>query len=178
MPKNLIARWKNDARGSATLVGMLAVMILLLLSAAIVDVYRIQAMRTFGYSVANDAALRGASLGRDWTTFTQTGQLALDPAQAHDAAQAALSNELSLHGVISYTADIRVLPDSTGGTIPNYPPVPRASLINRASWNERAPAVGVYLAIPVDTILFGLVNGNQPITIHAFAAAGVAQAQP
>ena len=50
-------RRARDERGSAAVAGLLFTLILLVLAAAIVDVYRIQDVRTFAYSAANDAAL-------------------------------------------------------------------------------------------------------------------------
>jgi len=70
--------------------------------------------------------------------------------------------------------DIRVLADPEGGIVPGYPAVPRASQWNVSSWSESEPSVGVFLVIPVETYLFGLINGNQRIQVHVFAAAGVA----
>jgi hypothetical protein len=33
--------------------------------------------------------------------------------------------------------------------------------------------VGVYLVVPVDTFLMGLINGGGAVDVHIFAAAGV-----
>lgn len=166
-----------DARGSATLAGVFVVLILVLLAAALVDVYRIQDTRAFAYSAANDAALRGASFGRAWDRFTATGEMGLDPLSAENAAQSALGELLAARGIVPYAYEIQVLPDPGGGSVANFPPVARAELTGAPAWTEARPAVGVYLAIPVPTILFGFVNGNQPVTAHAFAAAGIVEVQ-
>ena len=34
--------------------------------------------------------------------------------------------------------------------------------------------MGVYLEMDVQTYILGLVNGNAPVAVHVFAAAGVA----
>ncbi len=77
----------RDDRGSASVAGLFFALILIVLAAAIVDVYRLQDTRTFAYSAANDAALRGASFGRDWNRFMATGVMYLDPNAATSAAQ-------------------------------------------------------------------------------------------
>ena len=163
----------RDERGSATLAGVLFSLILIVLAAAIVDVYRIQDIRTFTYSAANDAALRGASFGRDWNRFTTTGQLGLNETVATNTATNALTALMQMRRLTDYTYQVKVLPDPGGGTVSHFPPVARAELKGRADWTETQPAVGVYVQVTVPTLLFGLIDGNQPIQVHAFAAAGV-----
>ena len=92
----------RDERGSASVAGLFFTLILTVLAAAIVDVYRIQDTRTFAYSAANDAALRGASFGRDWDQFTATGEMYLDPYVATDAAQNALEQVMSTRGITHF----------------------------------------------------------------------------
>ena len=166
----------RDDRGSASVAGLLFTLILMVLAAAIVDVYRIQDIRTYAYSAANDAALRGASFGRDWDQFMATGDMSLDPYAATDAAQSALEQLMQTRGLTSFQYQIGVIPNPGGGTF-NLPApcVARASLWNTTTWTETQPAVGVCVQVPVPTILFGLVNGNQPVTVNAFAAAGVVE---
>ncbi len=166
----------QDERGSASIAGLFFTLILMVLAAAIVDVYRLQDTRTFAYSAANDAALRGASFGRDWNQFMATGQLVLEPQAATDAAQSAVESVMQARGITSFRYQIGVMPDPGGGTA-NLPApcVSRASLWNTTTWTETKPAVGVCVEVQVSTILFGLVNGNQPITVNAFAAAGVVE---
>ena len=166
----------RDERGSAAIAGLFFTLILMVLAAAIVDVYRMQDMRTFAYSAANDAALRGASLGRDWDRFTTTGDMYLDPYAAADAAQGALQQVLQARGITGYDYRVGVMPNPGGGTFTLPAPcLPRASFWDTVTWTETQPAVGVCVVVPVQTILFGLVNGNQPVTVNAFAAAGVVE---
>ena len=166
----------RDERGSAAIAGLFFTLILMVLAAAIVDVYRMQDMRTFAYSAANDAALRGASMGRDWDRFTTTGEMYLDPYAAADAAQAALEQVMQARGVSGHDYRVGVMPNPGGGTFTLPAPcLPRASFWDTVTWTENQPAVGVCVVVPVQTILFGLVNGNQPITVNAFAAAGVVE---
>ncbi len=166
-------------RGSASIAGLLFTLILMVLAAAIVDVYRLEDTRTFAYSAANDAALRGASFGRDWEEFTATGEMRLDPYAATNAAQDALETVVSARGITAYQYQIGVMPDPGGGR--SHLPAPciaRASFWNTTTWTETEPAVGVCIQIQVPTILFGLVSGNQPVTVNAFAAAGIARELP
>ncbi len=166
----------RDERGSAVVAGVLFTFILLVLAAAIVDVYRLQDTRTFAYSAANDAALRGASLGRDWDSYTATGELYLDASAANDAAKTALEQMMQARRITNFQYVIGVLPNPGGGTFAMPAPcLLCASLWNTTVWTEDEPAVGVCTVVTVPTILFGLINGNQPIAVHAFAAAGVAQ---
>lgn len=166
----------RDEHGSASIAGLFLTVILMAIAAAMVDVYRLQDMRTFAYSAANDAALRGASLGRDWDRFTESGNMYLDAYAASDAAQSALRQVMEARGVSDYQYGVGVMPDPGGGTVTLPSPcVARSSLWNTTTWTEMQPAVGVCLSIPVETILFGLVNGNQRVTVNAFAAAGVVQ---
>jgi hypothetical protein len=166
----------RDERGSATVAGLFFTLILMVIAAAIVDVYRIQDVRTFVYSAANDAALRGASFGRDWDQFTATGEMTLDPYTATDAAQGALEQVMQTRGLSMFQYQIGVIPNPGGGTF-NLPApcTSSASLWNTTTWTETRPAVGVCVQVQVPTILFGLVNGNQPVTVNAFAAAGVVE---
>jgi hypothetical protein len=164
----------RDERGNAAIAGLFFTLILIVLAAAVVDVYRLQDTRTFAYSAANDAALRGVSFGRDWDQFTTTGEMYLDPYVATDAAQTALESVMQARGITNFQYQIGVMPNPGGATV-NLPApcASRASLWNTTTWTETKPAVGVCVQIQVPTILFGLVNGNQPITVNAFAAAGV-----
>jgi|GEM_PF-2139741 len=166
----------RDDRGSATIAGLLFTLILMVLAAVIVDAYRIQDTRTFAYSAANDAALRGASFGRDWNQFTATGEMYLDPLVASDAAQSALESVMQTRGITRFQYQIGVIPNPGGGTF-NLPApcASRASLWNTTTWTETRPAVGVCVQVQVPTILLGLVNGNQAVTVNAFAAAGVVE---
>ena len=166
----------RDERGSATIAGLFFTLILMVLAAAIVDVYRLEDTRTFAYSAANDAALRGASFGRDWDQFTATGEMTLDPYVATNAAQGALEQMMQTRGLSNFQYQIGVIPNPGGGTFDLPAPcTSRASLWNTTRWTETRPAVGVCVQVQVPTILFGLVNGNQPVTVNTFAAAGVDQ---
>ena len=166
----------RDERGNAAIAGLFFTLILMVLAAGVVDVYRLQDTRTFAYSAANDAALRGVSFGRDWNRFTSTGEMFLDPDVATESAQSALEDVMLARNITNYRYQIGVMPNPGGGTanLPT-PCVARASLWDTTTWTETKPAVGVCVQVQVPTILFGLVNGNQSITVNAFAAAGVVE---
>jgi len=166
----------SDQRGQATVAGIMTTLILILITAGLVDLYRLQEVRSWAYQAASDAALAGAGSGRDYGRFMATGVISLDEEVAIEAARERIEEEMAARGIAQYVVDIRVLPDPEGGVIPGYPPVPRASQWNVSSWSEGEPSVGVFLVVPVETHLFGLIDGNRPIEVHVFAAAGVATA--
>ena len=171
-----VSRDHRGERGSASIAGLFFTLILMVLAAAVVDLYRLQDMRTFAYSAANDAALRGASLGRDWNAYMTTGEMYLDPYAANQAAQNALDQVMQARGITGYESHVGIMPNPGGGTFTLPAPcLPRASFWDTVTWTETQPAVGVCVVVPVQTILFGLVNGNQPVTVNAFAAAGVVE---
>lgn len=165
-----------EERGQASVAGIMATLILILITAGLVDLYRFQEVRSWAYQAASDAALAGAGSGRDYGRFMATGVISLDEEVAIQAARERIQEEMAARGITGYLVEIRALPGPEGGVIPGYPPVPRASQWNVSSWSEGEPSVGVFLIIPVETYLFGLINGNRPIEVHVFAAAGVATA--
>lgn len=151
---------------------VLLVAILILVIGAMVDVYRLQETRSWAYRTAEAAALAGATLGRDLSAVYTTGLPHVDPATGYVAAEQAVLEALARRGVTGATCDIRVI-EWGGETIPGYPPVARADMWGTTDWTATEPAVGVYLAVPVETFLLGLVSDSGPVTVHAFAAAGV-----
>jgi len=161
-----------DARGAATLWGAMASLVLILAAAAVLDVYRLSATRDWAYQVASDAALRGVSRGRDFASLTGTGVMSLDEGAAVYEAMSAASAALAEKGMSSYVLDARALPQ--GGIIYGFPPVPRASQSGEGNWSSPEPAVGVYLEVPVPVVFFGWVNGAKVVSVHAFAAAALA----
>jgi hypothetical protein len=161
----------SSQRGQAVVAALLLVMTAVLLAGGMVDVYRLQEARHWAYRAAEAAALNGAATGRDLSAIYVVGQPRVDPDVGYEAAEDALLDALARRGVVGATYRIEVL--EWGGTAAGFPPVPRADMWGSPDWTSSEPAVGVYLAVPVDTFLLGLVSGNQPVTVHAFAAAGV-----
>ena len=165
---------RKTQRGQTTIAAALLVMVLLLVAAGLTDTYILLETRAWARRVAEDAAVVGASAGRDWDGFVANGEMTLIQATAYTAALDALQDGLDQRGMTAYAADVRVLPNSGGGTITGYPPLERADMFGSSDWTANEPAVGVYLSLPVETVFFGLVNGGQPVEAHVFAAAGVA----
>jgi hypothetical protein len=162
----------RDRRGQAAASSFLLVMLLTLLAGAVVDVYRLQTARTYAYRAAEAAALSGVAAGRDLSTVYSAGQARVDPSAGYDGAEETLTQALNRRGMTGASYQIEVL--EWGGTVNNYPPVARADLLSGASdWTSSEPAVGVYLAMPVETFVLGLATSNAPVTVHVFAAAGI-----
>ncbi len=161
----------TDRRGQEFVAGFMMVIVFVLVAAGLSDLWRLQVARQNLESVAYEAALRGVSRGRDWNYASSTGMMRLSSSTAQSEAQSFLTAEMSRQGLSGYSYDIRVLPDPTGGTQLNYPPMTGATAFGATNWTTTVPAVGVYVSQPVSTMLFGLVNGNAPVTLHAFGAA-------
>lgn len=164
----------RDRRGMGLAGGFLLMLVFILLAGVLVDVYTLERARDWGFRAAQDAALIGASKGRDWESLSAAG-IRLDPETAKTEAEHHVTAAAAAAGLTSYTIDVRVLPDFNGGTVAGYPPVSRASVFGHVDWASPEPAVGVYLEFPVATTFLGILNGNAPVTLHTFAAAGVAQ---
>jgi len=161
----------RDERGQAAVASVLLVVILIFIAGGAVDVYRLQEARSWAYRTAEAAALVGVTLGLDFSAVYTDGRVRVDPGVGYANAEQVLVESLARRGVSGYY-DIRVAEWGTE-TFPGYPPVERADLWGVSGWTPSEPAVGVYLEVTVQTYILGLVNGNSPVTVHAFAAAGV-----
>ena len=107
----------QDRKAQSMVWGFLAMLIFIVVSSGLVDIYRLYAARNWAYSVAQEAAMAGASRGRDWTSVAGGGDIRLNEATAQTEAQALVSAEMSTRGVTGYEMDVRVLPDPEGGSI-------------------------------------------------------------
>jgi Flp pilus assembly protein TadG len=166
----------RDERGQGTVLAALGTLILVLLVAGMVDLARLWAYRTWGYRIAESAALAGLANSRDYTDYMATGEISLDATVAYQDAGDALQAALAQHSDLTHaTYDIRVHEIATTTVYAGYPPVPRAGMVS-GDWAPDSPAVGVYLEFAVQPVLYGWVNGNQTIPIHVFAAASVVEA--
>lgn len=164
---------RDSNSGQATLAAALAVLLFVVAAGGLVDLVRLWDYRLWAYRVAEAAALAGAAAGRDYTAYVATGALTLDPVAARDAAEQALLKDLATRDVAAVAAyDVRVHPAPGPGSYPGYPPLPHAAM-GGAPWSPTAPAVGVYLTLPVQPVLHGWINGGREIDLHVFAAAGV-----
>ena len=177
----MIQRRRSES-GQVVILGILILLVLIFLTAALIDAYSIYEARDWGYQVAQQAALAGVSVSRDWAGVTQppgagcTGPVAitLNEAEARNKADQVVQLEISSRGLISYTRDIRVLPDYDGGTISNFPPSPVRLGNSLGQWSANEPSVGVYLSFPVSTFLLSFA-GRPTVDVHVFASASVAQ---
>jgi hypothetical protein len=162
-----------DRRGQSFAAGILLVTLFALITGAVYDVYNLTATRAWAYRAAGKAALAGVQVGRDYSYYMSTGDIALDAVTAEAAAADLAHHALSDRGLTGHTLEVEVLPWPGGGTVSGFPPVGRANQFGGTSWTALEPSVGVYLAVPVHTVFFGLVNDGGPVMVHVFAAAGV-----
>ena len=125
-------------------------------------------MRDWAYKIASEAA-RSGSQQIDLGYYLNTGLVRLNTGQARSVATEQTQAAMFPVGTSLKQVDVRILP--TGGTIDNFPPVPRADIARQASWTESQPAVGVYLEVSMTPRRFGLGNGGQPVVVHIFAGA-------
>ena len=173
--RRIVAFALAGARGQTTVAAALLLVVLILVAAGLTDAYILLETRAWARQVAEDAAISGASAGRDWDGFIATGEMRLIETTAYDVALDALGEGLSQRSAVTAVTDVRVLPDPSGGVIPSYPPLARADIFGSGDWTTTEPAVGVYLTLPVETVFYRLAIGSgQPVELHVFAAAGVA----
>lgn len=164
----------RERSGQSAVWGVVAMLVFIAVAAGLVDIYRLYAARNWAYAVAQEAAMAGASRGRDWSTLVSDGAMRLDAASAQLEAQQVLQKEMAARGVTGYLADIRALPDATGGSIAGYPPRPVRLGAGMGNWSSDEPAVGVYLEMPVNWLMLDMLDTSLK-SVHVFAAAGVAQ---
>lgn len=164
----------TEKNGQTAVWGLLIMLVLIVIASGLVDVYRLYAARNWAYSAAQEAALAGASRGRDWNALLTSDEIRLDSAAAKSEAERILITEMSSRGIGSYTMDVRVLPDPGGGSIAGFPPQPVRLGDRLGQWSSNEPAVGVYLEVPVDWLMLDMLTIHGK-TVRVFAAAGVAQ---
>jgi hypothetical protein len=167
--------------GQVVIASLLIIVVFIFLLAALVDGYALFEARDWGYQTAQQAALAGSSIGRDWAGSTKApggcigpAAVELDADTARNAALNFLNSEMALRGMSGYSYDIRVLPDYDGGTVSGYPPQPVRLGASRGSWSSDEPSIGVYLSFPVSTFLMSMV-GRPTVQLHVFASASVGQ---
>mgnify|MGYP001355666107 FL=1 len=163
----------RDRRAQSAVWGFLGMMVFIAIASGLVDIYRLYAARNWAYTVAQEAAMAGASRGRDWSSMLVDGNIRLDPDQSRSQALAVIDSAMSSRGVVLFVNDVRVLPDPGGGVITGYPPQPVRLASGAGNWTSNEPAVGVYLEVPVNWLMLDMLNLNEK-TVRVFAAAGVA----
>ncbi|MBN1937195.1 MAG: hypothetical protein JW934_21225 [Anaerolineae bacterium] len=144
--------------------GIIAVLLLIAVSAALIDGLHLLTLRQRCLEIASAAALQGISRGRDYAYYLVTGQIALDAVTARDEATNAADAALTALGLSGYTIRVEVLDAPGGGSVADFPP--------GQTWTESQPAVGVYLDVPGSTLFMQAVTGA-PVALRVFAAAGV-----
>jgi hypothetical protein len=164
----------QDRRAQSAVWGLLTVIILIAIAAGLIDIYRLYSVRNWAYSVAQEAAMTGASRGRDWSTVISSGDIHLNPDTARQEADHTVAVEMNNRGISDYQEDIRVLPDPGGGEIAGFPPRPVRLGLGRGHWTSSQPAVAVYLSLPVDWVILDSL-GIVPKSVSVFASAGIAQ---
>lgn len=164
----------TDHQAQSAVWGLLTILVLAAIAGALVDIYRLYAARNWTYAVAQEAALAGASRGRDWSAVASGGKIGLTATAAQSEAQSLVTMEMAARGVSQFSMDIRVLPNPTGGSITSFPPSPVRLGAGLGAWSSNEPAVGVYLEVPVSWLLLDML-GTQAKTVRVFASAGVTQ---
>lgn len=148
-------------RGQITLSAVVAVLLLMLVAGALVDGLNWIAVRHQALQIAQDAALQGCRAGMDYEAYLYSGEIRLNEAAARERALAVVAQEAPWE---QYTVLVVVLPEPHGGAAAGFPPHPNAG----PGWTADSPAVGVYLAVPVEPFFAGFLGGSE---IHVFAAA-------
>ena len=68
----------RDRRAQSAVWGFLAMMVFIAVASGLVDIYRLYAARNWAYAVAQEAAMAGASQGRDWSAISAFGEIRLN----------------------------------------------------------------------------------------------------
>jgi hypothetical protein len=194
-PRGKFIFWSRRNSGQIIVLGTLLVFFFVLIAAVLIDVYHLEEARNWGYEVAQQSAITGASLGRDWYAFAATpdstvplptpredhcvepGKISLNEGTALDAATDACQRELGIRGITG-TCVVHVLKDPEGGTaVPGWPPGGVRLGGGLGDWKSNTPAVAVYITFPVHTFFMSIV-GRSSVTITVFGSASVAQPLP
>ncbi len=188
-------RNRKATRGQILILAVIFIFMFLLVGVVLIDIYHVEEARAWGYRVAQQAALAGASqTSTGWIVYQPTVdpllptptarsdncldpvRVQLDPADAQDAAEDMLNQEMQYRGFAypaDYAYEIHILPDFDGGPPePGWPP--GSARLGGGDWSADNPAVGVYLSFDVYTFMSGFI-GRSSVTVHVFAAAEVAE---
>ena len=83
--------WERAGQGAV--LGLLSVLVLVLLTAGLVDLARLWEYRVWGYRVAESAALAGLANSRDYAAYMSSGELTLNTGVAQaDTVNALLAS--------------------------------------------------------------------------------------
>lgn len=158
-------------KAQTAVMGLGAIMALVMIASGLVDIYRLFEARNWAYSIAQQAAMVGVSLGRDFDTAGPDG-IALDETTARAEALKIVQKQMSRRGITGYVVRIEAIPGKNGGTVPLFPPTARLISTGSSDWTTSKPSVGVYLLVPTDWVLLDLFGITENY-VEAFAAAGV-----
>jgi hypothetical protein len=179
-------------RGQIAVLAAVLILLFVLVTCGLIDVYHAEETRNWAYRAAQQAAMAGVSKGRNWdlvlavpdplksTPDPSKGEcenapwMDLKMEDAYSAAQTRLVQEIGFRNVTGYHHEIRVIPSALGGAESDFPPNAVRLGQSRGHWQTNRPAVGVYLAFSVDTYLLSFI-GIGKIPIEVFAAAEVVQ---
>ncbi len=168
----------NRQSGQASIWALLALMVLVMIGAALLDVYNWTSTRVWAYHAAESAAERGATTGADWTHFQFTGEWNLDETITRAEVESALQDELMARGIdLAHAAwDIRVHPTSAMVTEASWPP--GGSLWGSEAqppvgWTTNRPSVGVYLEFDAPVFLGRLAGVESPARMRVFASSSL-----
>jgi hypothetical protein len=180
------------SRGQIAALAAVLILLFVLVTCGLIDVYHAEETRNWAYRAAQQAAMAGVRRGRNWELVLATPNLATptpDPShgecqdaplmdlnfdEAYAAARSRLEQELGFRNVMVYSSDIRVLSSALGGSEAGFPPNPVRLGLARGYWQTNRPAVGVYLRFSTNTYLLSFIGIGQ-IPIEVFAAAEVVQ---
>ncbi len=168
-------RYDRIERAQAVAWGLLFTLVLILVAAALIDLYRLVEVRNWAYSVAEEAARGGASQGRDWAYAAASGQMRLNAMTARNQAMRLVEAEMAYRGILDYAMYVQVLPDPTGGTADSYPPRTIRLGEGLGDWTADEPAVGVYLEVYVSNLSLLRFAGLSSGWVHIFVSAGIGQ---
>jgi hypothetical protein len=179
-------------RGQVAVLAAILILLFVLVTCGLIDVYHAEETRNWAYRAAQQAAMAGVSKGRNWELVQATpdpavptpdaakGECADAPLMdlhyddAYAAARSRLIQEIEFRGIQGYAFDIRVIASALGGSEPGFPPATVRLGDERGHWQTNRPAVGVYLTFPTNTFLLSFI-GIRQIPIYVFSAAEVVQ---
>jgi len=161
----------RDRRGQALALGIFLLLVLFMMGSVALDLYYLFETRNWAYGVAQNAALIGASRGRDFENVLTNGAIRIDESVATDTAESIVQAEMEERDFVpsAFALNVRVLPDAAGGMIAGYPPRDVRFGDARGDWSTTEAAVGVYMEVPVEMFILSIF-GLDIKHVYVFAA--------
>jgi hypothetical protein len=160
----------RSERGSAG-AGFALMLIVLALSASLLDIYSLATAKAWADRVCQEASLVAVSTARDLAAYVQTGRVRVDPDVADQVAREVVALRAQQRGY-QYSVQVEVLEE--GGSVPGFPPA--GSILGR-DFAGNDPAVGVYLEVEVPTAFMKALGFGNATRVHAFAASSLSSAR-